>query len=407
MTFRTARAHAFLLVLALVSSAEPLRAAPEAPSKEAAVTQKARAALPAPSETNGLSYAGELWVDGVWAGSVKLSAEAGEFADKPAWLVTEDVFWDFGGTDWRLGATYTLGRDLALLRAEVELRAKGAVTRWDVARSDKGLEGQKQVIQGEVEGGFEPFAWTSPSGTSAGYAALALFLRGPLPAGEKAFELAWVDPGAWARGATPVVPALRLEPVGEKTFDAVTGKPETLETRATGTTLAGNVHVGRKDRALVGWSGLLHEKAVVVPPGKQPDGAKFDEKAPARTWKDAFLKFGIGYHMAREDILAASFHWDTMYEYETSLVDGWPKEKPVAEFRKAWLEAFLSESKHRPRSETEELLRMTLATGKAETKSDDRILFRAHKNFGGGVQRDYHLRRIDGIWYVVRIDINE
>lgn len=409
MNASAARAYGLVLALVPALGAAPALAGPGAADDAAvrAATAKARQALPEPTEKNGLAYTGDLAVGGVPAGSVKLSAEAGTFADKPVWVVAEDVFWDFGGNDWRLGSNFTLARDLTLLRAEVHVRAKGVVTTWNLTRTDKVLEGQKQVVKDGVESPAESVRWDAAAGTTAGYTALALLLRGPLPGPDKELALAWADPGAWARGEAPVVQTLKLEPAGEKTFDAVSGKPETLETRAAGLPFAGSFHVGRKERALVGWSGLLHEKCVVVPEGKQAESVRFDEKAPARTWKDAFSKFAIGYHMAREEILAAAFHWETMYEYETSLVDGWPKEKPLSEFRRAWLEAFISESKHRPRSEADQLLRMTLASGRVETKGEDRILFHAHKNFGGGIQRDYHLKRIDGLWYIVRMDINE
>ena len=376
------------------------------PSKEAVATAKIRAALPAPGETP-VAFVGEVWLEGVWAGTVKWSAECGTFADKPAWVVREDVFWDFETVEWSLGATYTLARDLALLRAEVELKQKDSVTHWNVARTAKALEGQKQVVTGDAEGPFEAFAIPAPEGATAGYAALALLLQGPLPPSEKALEVAWVDPAAWGK-ATPVVPStLKLALDDSATFDETPGKPETAAAKATGAAVEGRLHVARKERAFRGWTGLIAPKAVVLAQGTRPEGAAFDEKAPARTWQDAFLKFGVGYHMARAEILAAAFHWQTMYEYETSLVNGYPAEKPVTDFKKEWVEAFLSESKHRARPETDELLRMTLATGRLETKSEDRVVFHAHKNFGGGIQRDYHLKRIDGIWYIVRIDINE
>lgn len=378
----------------------------EPPSKEAAATAKARAALPAPGETP-FTFVGEVWLDGVWAGTLKWSAEAGTFAEKPAWMVREDLFWDYETVEWKLGATYTLAQDLSLLRAEVELKEKDGSTHWNLARSAKALEGQKQVVKGEEEGAFEPFAIAAPEGATAGFAALALLLRGPLPASEKALELPWIDPGAWGRAAAVAPSVLRLSLTGEATFDEAPGKPETLAVKASGSAVEGRFHVDRKERTPKGWSGLVAAKAVVLPQGARPAGAAFDEKSPARTWQDAFLKFGVGYHMAREEILAAAFHWPTMHEYESSLVDGWPAEKPVAEFKKAWVDAFLGESKHRARPETDELLRMTLATGRLETKSEDRVVFHAHKNFGGGIQRDYHLRRIEGIWYIVRIDINE
>jgi hypothetical protein len=403
---RAARTYALASVLSCVCAAGSLEAAPETPSKAAAATTKARAALPVPAEGNGLTYTGELWVDGVWAGAVKLTAEAGTFAEKPAWFVSEDVFWHLGDTEWRLGASYTLARDLSLLRGEIDLRHTGVLTKWTLARGVKCLEGTKQVIQGEVEGGFDPVTCEAPAGATAGFTALALLLRGPLPAGEKALEVAWLDPAQWLGGGAKASVTLALEIAGEATFDGAPGKPQSLETRATGAKAPGSLHIRRKERTLLGWTGLLDAKVVVLPQGTRPEGAKFDEKLPARSWEDALLKFGVGYHMAREDVLAAAFHWDSWYEYEVG-IEGWAKERPVKDFRREWLDAFLAASKHRSRSETDVLLGQMLATGRLETKSADRVVFHADAQFGGGTQRDYHLKRIDNVWYIVRIDSNE
>jgi hypothetical protein len=93
-----------------------------------------------------------------------------------------------------------------------------------------------------------------------------------------------------------------------------------------------------------------------------------------------------------------------MWEHETSLPDGWPKERPVEAFRKAWLAEFLRASPRRTRAAADELLAMTLATGRVREQTEDAVVFAAHPEFGGGVQRTYYLRRIGGVWYIVRID---
>ena len=103
-----------------------------------------------------------------------------------------------------------------------------------------------------------------------------------------------------------------------------------------------------------------------------------EEEKPATTWQQAFLKFGYGYHMAREKLLAQAFHWETMYEYETNVAKSWPTDKPVEDFKRAWIGEFIANSLHRPRSDTQRLLSMTLATGKPKKKGDDKVIFAAH-----------------------------
>jgi hypothetical protein len=100
------------------------------------------------------------------------------------------------------------------------------------------------------------------------------------------------------------------------------------------------------------------------------------------------------------------FHWETWRDHEVAS-GSWPKDRPVAEFRKEWITALTEGSAHRSRAETDELLRRMLASGRPEPKGSDGMLFHAHPQFGGGVQRDYHLRRIEGVWYIVRIDSSE
>src|SRR5687768_14561065 len=156
---QAARAYGPLLVVALGLGAARAEAAPPAPTKEAAAAEKARAALPEPTEKNGLAYEGEVWVEGMWAATVKLAAEMGTHGDKPAWVIAEEVFWDHGTEDWRLVGSYTLARDLTLLRAEVDVHEGGVLTRWSLLRSEKGLEGQKQVMKGGEEGPFDPVLW--------------------------------------------------------------------------------------------------------------------------------------------------------------------------------------------------------------------------------------------------------
>jgi hypothetical protein len=144
--------------------------------------------------------------------------------------------------------------------------------------------------------------------------------------------------------------------------------------------------------------------SLIVPKGTAPEKVKLDDDAPATTWKAAFLKFGHGYHMGVEKWLDGAFHWPSMYDHETSLPGGWSKDRPVEAFRRAWLDEFLRASPRRTRAAADQLLAMTLDTGTVKSQTEDSVVFAAHPEFGGGVQRTYYLKRIDGVWYLVRID---
>ena len=118
-------------------------------------------------------------------------------------------------------------------------------------------------------------------------------------------------------------------------------------------------YLDKKTRGLI--SAVMPEgKVTLVPRGAGGERIVLEEEKPAETWQQAFLKFGFGYHMARRNLLAAAFHWDTMYEYETKASKSWPASKPVEEFRDAWIQEFVNQSKNRTRFATQRLLSMTL-----------------------------------------------
>jgi len=142
----------------------------------------------------------------------------------------------------------------------------------------------------------------------------------------------------------------------------------------------------------------------IVPRGEGGERLTVKPDEPAATWKEAFLKFGFGYHLPRASLLAAAFHWDAMYEHETKVLKRWDAQRPVEDFKKAWIAEFVKQSKNRSIHDARRLLSMTLATGKIKKQTKDEIVFAAHKNFGGGVQRTYYLRCKDGVWGITRID---
>ena len=166
---------------------------------------------------------------------------------------------------------------------------------------------------------------------------------------------------------------------------------------------AWDLHLSRDFKRLIAMESTTGPVRI-VPAGMGGERVTADPRAEATTWKQAFLKFGFGYHMARKELLADAFHWPLMYEHEVKALKRWPAERPVAEFKDAWIAEFVAGSKHRDVPATRRLLSMTLATGKLKKQTDDEVVFWAHPNFGGGTQRTYYLKKIDGRWGIWRID---
>ncbi len=401
-----------LCLLVCLGCVPPLAAAEDegapdlAPAFEAAASVRRK--LPMPLPNKALRFEGDVVIDKIWAGEVKYTAQATMFARKPVWQVTEDVFIDYGGVETRVKRKFHLAKDLSLMGGNLERTREGRGASLVFARSADGFRVIRTEKSEVGNGETQTFEVTARKDATYGRVAQLLFLRA-CPAGEKttfalptvSFDELVVEPPeeATVPEADPTVVSIR----GDGTFDTA-GKARKSWIAATRRGKAEfDIHLDPESRALIGIVAKT-TSAHVVPKGAAGERVTLDEEKPAKSWKQAFLKFGYGYHMARKKLLAEAFHWDTMYAYETEVAKSWPTSRPVEEFKEAWIAEFIANSKHRPRVDTERLLSMTLATGKAQKKGDDRIVFAAHANFGGGTQRTYHLQKIDGLWYIVRVD---
>jgi hypothetical protein len=291
-----------------------------------------------------------------------------------------------------------------VIRGEIERRAGDRLERVRFERKGEGFEVTREVATPSGEAKADPVHVKAPKDATTGLVSMILFARA-LP-NDRPRELAFpwfaaeelgasVDDHAPDTGKGPA----RLDVGGEGKFrDAATGVASFRRGQH-----ALDVHLAPKDRTLVAVVGRVPPVNYVAK-GTAGERTESDAEKPAKTWKAAFLKFGHGYHMAVRPWIEAAFHWQTMYDHETGEGNSWPKEKPLEEFKAAWVDEFLANSKRRSREETDDLLAMTLATGRVTEETEDRIVFAAHPSFGGGTQRTYHLRRIEGVWYIVRID---
>lgn len=401
-----------LLVL-LLFAAPPASGEPEDDPGHAAA-RAVRRALPAPSPAAALSFQGDLVIDALWAGEVTYAARATKFGGDTLWHVSEDVFIDVGGAELHYKAAYHLAADLTLRSGSASCRHRGIEVSAFFARKAEGITLMRTIKPPSGAGKTEKLELDVPADATTGRVAVLLFLRG-VDATKKDAPPAYTLPrfplfehtthpatqaGAPARAVPP--PEIDLVLRGRRPaqdpqqgedwlVDATRGE-QTVRLFLDPTTKA----LRRSD----GGKGRLS----IVPRGEGGERIRTDEEKPATTWKQAFLKFGFGYHMARKGLIEDAFHWPSMYAYETEVARSWDENRPLDAFKAAWVGEFLSQSLRRTRAATERLLSMTLATGTVREQTQDTVVFAAHANFGGGVQRTYHLKRVDGLWYLWRID---
>jgi hypothetical protein len=395
-----ARSTAALLLL-LALNAPCAGAQPEALERAAAV----RAKLPAPGPTTTIDFEGDLVINGLWAGETQFTLRAAKVGTQVVWRMTEQTFVDWQGKETRTKTILHLGQDLSILSGSSERKVEADTVTLVITRTPEGFLLQRRAKTGDDWGEAEMLEMAAPAGTTHGVAALLLFLRA-LPADERRPH-AFPRVDAWPyQGEPAAVPTATLEPVGPATFGEGKGKRKSWSA-----TLAFEgqppitFHLTPDRQALLGGRRVDGKVTLdVVPRGEGGQRVRLEDEKPAATWKEAFLKFGYGYHQARRDLLSVAFHWEGFFEHETKVLKRWPAERPLADFKQAWIDEFCAQSKHRSDKDAKRLLDMTLATGKVKKQTATAVVFAAHANFGGGTQRTYYLEKRDGVWGIVRID---
>ncbi|MFM8386060.1 MAG: hypothetical protein ACKOCB_04445 [Planctomycetia bacterium] len=372
----------------------PCQAAPDAAGQDRA--RALRAALPEPAAEHRIAFWGEVWDGPRWKGSVRVEVEPSTLDERITWTAREEWRWLDGASDRHQRVVLTLGRDLTVLQLELSQREGARERLAFLAREGGRLTGTRREIVGEEEGAGQALALEWPESRLAGLGCVALLARAQR-ASPGAISIGWVPTQLWHGSDVPASGALSMEP-GSGSSEVTLAWTPSSSTRTTRMLLALDAARGVPS----GWTGLAGE-AGLQPAGWLPTPDTFDEAQPARAWQHGFRTFGVGYHMARPELLERAFAWEALYAYETSLEDGWPASSPLEEFKQAWLAEFMKQSKHRSRADTDALLAGTLGTATVTYRSPDHVVMAAIAQFGGGEARTYQLRRgTDGIWRLVR-----
>lgn len=370
----------------------------------AKAAEKVRAALAEPSADRGFSFAGDLWEGGEWKGSLRVSVEATTHDERMVWTSKEELRWAEGASDRHLTVTLTLARDLTVERVELSRKQGTREVLAYLSREGEALTGTTRTITGEEEGAGTPLKVAWPKATTGGLGGVALLARAHATPGQGALEVDWIPTQLWSEAQLPAKRALSMAAP-----QALASGDPALELTLVPGLAAGAVGASKSllqlvgdGRTVTGWTSVVGN-ADLLPIGMLPQAATFDESKPARAWQHAFRTFGVGYHMAKPELLERAFDWEALYDYETSIEDGWPASRPLSDFKQAWMDEFLTQSKHRNRQETDELLAGTLGTGTLTVRSPDHVVLAAIAQFGGGTARTYQLRRgPDGIWRMTR-----
>jgi hypothetical protein len=161
------------------------------------------------------------------------------------------------------------------------------------------------------------------------------------------------------------------------------------------------VHVDPEDRGLLGVEGGMPSLSWTPRglPAAPLDWYDAVQGVP-RSARQAFVKFGRGYHLPREDLLADAFHWPSLHE--RALRQGrYPEGTPLDQVRRDWIDVFVRMSKHRTEADCDDLLFQIFMTARETRNPDGSVDLATRPAYGG---HTYRMAERDGRWWIVRID---
>ena len=367
-------------------------------------TQQRLRAMPVPARS--FSFLGEVRLDGTAVGTVMLSAEPASVGGAPAWRVIESETIAAGAAVIEDEVSGFLRPDLGVLRGEQLAKRPEGTFHVTYARKPGGLE----TVAHTADGPQAPVLLGAPEGAMTGLVPVLLFLREVpetpahyvLPgwdpryaqtpkAGTGTFSLSRSDLHVEVRGILGVRACLDLLGVVGPALHAHCE-------RRNGEIFDVYLHAAR--RHLLAVDGIMPRLRVQArgATGKQLDWYDAVEGEPA-TWRQAFVKFGRGYHMARRDLLADAFHWPSMVTRalaEKRYEPGTSEEK----VRDDWIEVFLGMSKHRTAGDCDDLLFQIFMTSAVTEHADGAVSLRTLPVYGG---HTYRMQLVGARWWIVQI----
>lgn len=365
-------------------------------------TRALRARLPAPHEAGALDFRGQVRLGAARVGTIWLRAEPTSLGGQPAWAVLESQVLATGASRVEMESTGVLAADLTLRRG---------------GRVDKRPAGTGQLTYERARGGMRLVSRAQGRSTStllaaapdasAGLVPVILMLK-HAPATPAHYLLSGWDarfagkPKAGSGSFAFQAADTHVQVLGEGPFVLDGARRPTL--RADCTLRSGRrytVHLDPRTRDLVAVVGTMPKTMYVAAdaPGAAPDWYDAIEGKPA-TARQAFVKFGRGYHRPREDLLADAFHWPSLHAQALAR-ERYPPGTAIDRIRKDWIDTFVGMSKHRTQGDCDDLLFQILMTSREVTHEDGSVSLHTLPVYGG---HTYRMAERDGRWFIVAID---
>ncbi len=341
-------------------------------------------------------FLGEVKHAGISVGTVMLVAEPASVGGAPAWRVLESQTVKVGEAVIEHEVSGFLAQDLTVLKGE---------------RIDKRPEGTFHVTYRRKPGGIETIAHTkkgpqqpvllgAPEGAITGVLPVLLFLR-QAPDHLSDYVLPGWDPrfAQKPKAGTGTFTLSRSD-----THVHVERVKEGLVARcARRDGWSFEVVLRPDDRRLLEVRGLMPKVDFAPRTASSPTGRAdwYDAVDGSPTnWRQAFVKFGRGYHLPRRDLLADAFHWPSMVKQ--AIAQGrYAEGTPEAKIRDDWIDVFVKMSKNRTEADCDDLLFQMFMTSEETANADGSVSLRTLPAYGG---HTYRMQAIDGRWWIVQID---
>lgn len=371
-------------------------------------TQELRDALPVPRRP--LHFLGDVRFGPTRVGVVMLSAEPASVRGAPAWRVLESQRIQVGEAVIEHEISGFLRQDLSAIKGERIDRRPEGLFHVTYARKAGGME----TVVHTADGPQPPVLLDAPARSMPGLVPALLFLRHVsserahyvLPgwdprfakkpkAGTGTFTLTRSDLHVEVRGVKTVAELQAITPGfagpgpllhahcqqrGGQSFDVFL-KPDRRQFVAL---LGGLPRVDLRNRQSEGTAATWYDAVEGTP----------------KTWRQAFVKFGRGYHLPERSLLADAFHWPSMVKH--ALAEGrYAEGTSEAKIRKDWIDVFVGMSKHRTKADCDDLLFQIFVTSQETQHADGSVSLTTLPAYGG---HTYRMQELDGRWWIVQID---
>ncbi len=363
--------------------------------RAAEAARTARRRLDAPSRP--YRFDGDLVLDGAAIGRVRIEATPASEGGEPAWDVLETTERRGGDAIVRSESSYRLAQDLTVLRGEQ--RVATPTGGWQMRFERVG--DRMRLHWGSGESRTTTEGLVGPDATM-GTLAVLLLARDAAP---RDAAIHWVLPSFDPRFVRAPNAGSGSVPTGDTDLTVDVGAPADgardvrVRSRLGFETV---YHVSTTDGVVRGATGVVPRSgwAPAGEGGPAPDWFDAIEGTPRNAWQ-AFIKFGRGYHLPRRDLLEVAVDWAALHAHE--IAEGhWPPNTSLDTVREAWIEEFVSQSKHRSTGDCDDLLMQIFLTMSVTREGDGSITFAATPLYGGHRYRIADGGR-DG-WRIVKID---